>query len=129
MKSKSGFVSLEYILVFAGVLSAIVLLSGTIVYLYNKNIAEIDNQRLKEGCKNINTTIEFLELIPEGKIELEFYNLFNWDIEKKSNTQILLKNKERECKIESLLKIQSIKKIEEKQKITISKKNDILYIN
>ena len=129
MKQK-GFVSLEYVLIFAGVLSILTLISTLIITLYNRNINEIDNQRLKENCKDLSLTIELFELMPEGLTEIELNNLFEWTIEIKSQKEILIKNKKISCSLNSRININNqINIIPEKYKLLISKQNNILNIS
>lgn len=124
-----GFVSLEYILVFAGVLSILTILSTGIISLYNRNISEIDNQRLKENCKDLSLTIELFELMPEGLKEIELNNLFEWTIEIKSQKEIIIRNKQKSCLLASRINIVSTTTLPKKHTLLISKKNNNLNIS
>lgn len=127
MKQK-GMVSLEYVLIFSGALSVLFLISATIVSLYDKNITAIDNQRLKNTCKEINQTIELFELMPLAKKEIEANNLSVWVFEKKNN-ETTLKNKNKECKINTSLNLKTPTTISEKYTFVILKQNNDLNIS
>jgi len=127
-KMQKGFLSLEYILLIAGVLSCLALLSTGIINLYHRNINEIDNQRLRQGCKEINQTIELLELMPEGVREIELNNLFTWQVTRKSSRGIILKNKQKDCNIASRITIESATSFEENHVLRLTKTNNYLNI-
>ncbi|HOW29210.1 MAG TPA: hypothetical protein PK685_00835 [archaeon] len=124
-----GFVTIEYVLIFAGILSILAVISTVIITLYSRNLNAIDNYRLKEKCKEINQTIEFFELMPEGLKQIELNNLFEWNIEQKLSTKIILKNKQKECLIFSRLNLISVTHISKNYKLTISKQNNNLNIS
>lgn len=123
-----GFVSLEYILIFAGVLSILAITTTGIITLYSKNINAIDNYRLKEGCKEINQTIELFELMPRGLKEIELNNIEIWHIDTLEK-ELNLKNKLKSCKIISRQNITSINTIEKDYKLKITKQNNVLNIS
>jgi hypothetical protein len=124
-----GFVTIEYVLIFAGILSILAVISTVIITLYSRNLNAIDNYRLKEKCKEINQTIELFELMPEGLKQIELNNLFEWNIEKKLSTKIILRNKQKECLIFSRLNLISVTHISKNYKLTISKQNNNLNIS
>lgn len=124
-----GLISLEYVLVFAGVLSILTILSTGIISLYNRNINEIDNQRLKENCKDLSLTIELFELMPEGLKEIELNNLFEWTIEIKSQKEIIIRNKQKSCLLTSRINIVSTTAFPKKHTLLISKQNNNLNIS
>jgi hypothetical protein len=124
-----GFVTIEYVLIFAGILSILAVISTVIITLYSRNLNAIDNYRLKEKCKEINQTIELFELMPEGLKQIELNNLFEWNIEQKLSTKIILKNKQKECLIFSRLNLISVTHISKNYKLTISKQNNNLNIS
>jgi hypothetical protein len=124
-----GFVSLEYILIFAGVLSVLTIIATGIISLYSRNINAIDNYRLKSSCKEINQTIELFELMPRGLTEIELNNLEEWAIERKGEKEITVKNKQKTCTISSRQTITSIDKLPKNHILKISKENNALNIN
>lgn len=124
-----GFVTLEYVLLIAGIVSVLGASIIGVISLYNKNIIANDNYRLKDFCKNLKAEIELFEIMPEGKIELEPGALSVWRIEK-SNNKITLKNNQNTCEIRTFLSVNcAITEITEKQKITLTKQNNILNID
>jgi len=124
-----GFVTIEYVLIFAGILSILAVISTVIITLYSRNLNAIDNYRLKEKCKEINQTIELFELMPEGLKQIELNNLFEWNIEQKLSKKIILKNKQKDCLIFSRLNLISVTHISKNYKLTISKQNNNLNIS
>ncbi len=124
-----GFVSLEYILIFAGVLSVLTIIATGIISLYSRNINAIDNYGLKSSCKEINQTIELFELMPRGLTEVELNNLEEWAIERKGEKEITVKNKQKTCTISSRQTITSIDKLPKNYILKISKENNALNIN
>lgn len=124
-----GFVSLEYILIFAGVLSVLTVIATGVISLYSRNINAIDNYRLKSNCKEINQTIELFELMPRGLTEIELNNLEDWEVEKTSEKEITVKNKQKTCTISSRQTITSIDKLPKNYILKISKENNALNIN
>ena len=123
-----GFVSLEYILIFAGVLSILAITTTGIITLYSRNINAIDNYRLKEGCREINQTIELFELMPRGLKEIELNNIEIWQIDALEK-ELNLKNKLKSCKIISRQNITSINTLEKDYKLKITKQNNVLNIS
>jgi hypothetical protein len=124
-----GFVTLEYVLLIAGIVSVLGTSIIGVISLYNKNIVVNDNYRLENFCKDLKAEIELFEIVPEGKIEIEPKALSVWEIEK-SNNKITLKNTQNTCEIRTLLSINStITEISEKQKLTLTKHNNILNID
>lgn len=124
-----GFVTLEYVLLIAGIVSVLGTSIIGVISLYNKNIVANDNYRLENFCKDLKAEIELFEIVPEGKIEIEPKALSVWEIEK-SNNKITLKNTQNTCEIRTLLSINStITEISEKQKLTLTKHNNILNID
>jgi hypothetical protein len=124
-----GFVTLEYVLLIAGIVSVLGTSIIGVISLYNKNIVVNDNYRLENFCKDLKAEIELFEILPEGKIEIEPKALSVWEIEK-SNNKITLKNTQNTCEIRTLLSINStITEISEKQKLTLTKHNNILNID
>jgi len=124
-----GFITLEYILLFASVLSVLSLCVLGIIALYNKNINAMDNYRLSIFCKELKETIELFEIMPDGKEILEPNALSVWTIEK-SDEIIEIKNKNKNCKVTTSLSLKStISDIKEKQKIEITKQNNALNIS
>jgi len=126
---RKGIVSLEYVLVFAGVLSILAITTTAIVDLYFRNINAIDNHRLKENCKEIKLTIELFELMPEGLREIELNNLNAWQMLVVSEKELTLKNNQKECKIFSRQNLKTITTIEKNKKLNIQKQNNILNIS
>ncbi|HOZ35380.1 MAG TPA: hypothetical protein PLK55_00135 [archaeon] len=124
-----GFVTLEYVLLIAGIISVLGASIIGIINLYNRNITANDNYRLKGFCKDLKAEIELFEIMPEGKIEIEPGALSAWQIEK-SNNKITLKNNQKTCEIRTTLSINcTITEITETQKITLTKQNNILNID
>ncbi len=126
--NKKGIVSLEYILLFACVVSVLGLIVAGIVSLYNRNIETIDNSRFLDFCKETKDIIELFELMPEGKKEIGASNLEIWNIER-TGKEIVLKNRKKDCKIvtETTVNLKT-KVIEKKQKLVFTKQNNALNI-
>ena len=124
-----GFVTLEYILLIAGIISVLGASIIGVISLYNKNIIVNDNYRLTGFCKELRAEVELFEIMPEGKSEIEPGALSTWQIEK-SNNKIIIKNKQKTCKIKTFLSIKiCFSEITEKQKITLTRHNNILNID
>lgn len=124
-----GFVTLEYILLIAGIISVLGASIIGVVSLYNKNIIANDNYRLKEFCKDLKAEFELFEIMPEGKIEIEPKALSVWKIEK-NNNRITINNSKKTCEIRTPLSINcTITEITDKQKITLIKQNNVLNID
>lgn len=124
-----GFVTLEYILLIAGIISVLGASIIGVISLYNKNIIVNDNYRLTGFCKELRAEVELFEIMPEGKSEIEPGALSTWQIEK-SNNKIIFKNKQKTCEIKTFLSIKiGFSEITEKQKITLTRHNNILNID
>lgn len=125
-----GFVSLEYILLFASILSVLSITVIGVISLYNRNIQAIDNSRFSDFCKELKSTIELLEIMPEGQLEIDARNLKNWQLKKKNSKEIELTNEIDNCKISTMLSITcQNKSFEKNQKITLQKQNNTLNIS
>lgn len=124
-----GFVTLEYVLLIAGIMSVLGASIIGVISLYNKNIIANDNYRLEDFCKDFKAEIELFEIMPEGKVEIELGALSTWQIEK-SNNKITLRNAQKTCEIRTFLSVSlHFSEITEKQKITLTKQNNILNID
>lgn len=124
-----GFVTLEYVLLIAGIISVIGASVVGVISLYNKNIIANDNYRFTSFCKELKAEIELFEIMPEGMVKIEPSALSTWQIEK-SNGLVTIKNKQKSCEIKTFLSVKlNVSEIKEKQKITITKHNNILNID
>lgn len=124
-----GFVTLEYVLLLASVITILGSVVFGIVSLYNRNISAIDNSRFSDFCKDLKTRIELFEIMPEGKIEIESNNLEAWGIAKIGNG-LKINNLEKTCEIRTSLSVSlGVLKISRNQKLTLTKQNNTLNIN
>ncbi|MFA5745254.1 MAG: hypothetical protein WCX82_00995 [archaeon] len=125
-----GFISLEYILLFASVLSILSITVVGVISLYNRNITAIDNSRFLDFCKELKSKVELMELMPEGKLEIEARNLKDWELKKNNSREIELTNETKNCKINTTLSITGENQtFKNNQKITLQKQNNTLNIN
>lgn len=124
-----GFITLEYVLLIASIVSIIATLVFGIINLYNRNISAIDDTRFTDFCKELKAKIELFEIMPEGKDEIEANNLLPWNIKKNGGDMKLEKtNKSCEIKTNLLVSLQ-INNITKNQKINLIKQNNTLNIN
>lgn len=124
-----GFVTLEYVLLLASVITILGSVVFGIVSLYNRNISAIDNSRFSDFCKDLKTRIELFEIMPEGKIEIESNNLEPWGITKIGNG-LKINNLEKTCEIRTSLSVSlGVLEISRNQKLTLTKQNNTLNIN
>ena len=128
--TQNGFISLEYILLFASVISVLSITVIGIIAIYNRNIQAIDNSRFFDFCKELKSNIELIELMPEGKLEINARNLKDWQLKKNNSKEIELTNKTKNCKINTMPSTICQNKIfTPNQKITLIKQNNTLNIS
>lgn len=125
-----GFITLEYVLLFASVLSVLAVTATGIIALYNRNIDAIEKERLTDFCKELKTNVELLEIMPEGNLEIETKNLKTWGINKKNSKIIEIIAGKKKCEIYTTLIINlKNKNLEKNHKLILKKQNNTLNIN
>jgi hypothetical protein len=96
---KKGFISLEYILIFAALLTIFSIFLITINNLYSNNLEVIDTKNLQSIKTNIQDIISFQELQTTSLNKIIISPKDCWNINKINNQEIIIKNNIKEYKI------------------------------
>jgi hypothetical protein len=96
---KKGFISLEYILIFAALLTIFSIFLITINNLYSNNLEVIDTKNLQSIKTNIQDIISFQELQTTSLNKIIISPKDCWNINKINNQKIIIKNNIKEYKI------------------------------
>lgn len=126
---KKGFLSLEYMLLVAAVISAIGVLVASGIGIYNKNLNTIDNYKLDSFSKNLQNNIYLLELNNNSKKTFEVTTINKWFLKKDNKNCISIKNKEKTKTVCSSYTVNYDRSvINDYTKITLEHKNNTIYL-
>lgn len=120
-RKENAQISIEYILLFAAIITISITYFNVLNSVYKKNSVIIDNKYLQQISKDIQEDIDLLEIQPNSRKKIYFKNIDEWTIEKKDNYSFYIKNNESKKLITSNCKIN----IKQKQNIN---KNNILIL-
>ena len=126
---KKGFLSLEYILLVAAVVSAISVLVTSGVGIYTKNLNAIDNYKLDSFYKSLQNNIYLLELNNNSKSSFEVTTINKWLLKKENKNCVSIKNKEKTKTVcSSYILSYNRSTITDYSKITLEHKNNTIYL-
>jgi competence protein ComGC len=126
---KKGFLSIEYILLVAAVVSAISVLVTSGIGIYTKNLNAIDNYKLDSFSENLQNNIYLLELNSNSKNSFEITTINEWTLKKTNKNCLNIENKQKTKTIcSSYILSYNRSTITDYLKITLEHKNNTIYL-